>query len=77
VSLEGDTLKIHRGSGETVSVQVKSAAAVSAVKTIKLSEIKPGSFVGTAATTGADEMLSSKARAGAILSSRTKAAATP
>jgi hypothetical protein len=49
VSLDGDTLKVHRRSGETVSIEVKPAVAVSAVRAIKLSEIKPGSFVGTAA----------------------------
>ena len=57
VSLDGDTLKVHRRSGETVSIEVKPAVAVSALKAIKLSEIKPGSFVGTAATTGADGKL--------------------
>jgi hypothetical protein len=57
VSLDGDTLKVHRRSGETVSIEVKPALAVSALKAIKLSEIKPGSFVGTAATTGADGKL--------------------
>jgi hypothetical protein len=54
VSFDGDTLKVHRRSGETVAIEVKPAVAVSAVKTIQLSDIKPGSFVGTAATTGAD-----------------------
>ena len=54
VSFDGDTLKVHRRSGETVSIEVKPAVAVSAVKAIQLSDIKPGSFVGTAATTGAD-----------------------
>jgi hypothetical protein len=57
VSLDGDTLKVHRRSGETVSIEVKPAVAVSAVRAIKLSEIKPGSFVGTAAMTGADGKL--------------------
>jgi hypothetical protein len=57
VSLDGDTLKVHRRSGETVSIDVKPALTVSTVRAIKLSEIKPGSFVGTAAMTGADGKL--------------------
>lgn len=32
VSLDGDTLKVHRPSGETVSIEVKPAVTVSAVK---------------------------------------------
>jgi hypothetical protein len=47
-------LVIHRNSGETVSVTLPSNLTISAVKKIKLSDIKPGSFVGTAATTGVD-----------------------
>ncbi|MGF6740884.1 hypothetical protein [Paraburkholderia atlantica] len=57
VSQNGDTLKIHRRSGDTVSVDVKPDVRVSAVKTMQLSDIKPGTFIGTAATTGADGKL--------------------
>jgi hypothetical protein len=57
VSLNGDTLMVHRRSGDTVSIDVKSTVAVSAVKAMQLSDIKPGSFVGTAATTGTDGKL--------------------
>jgi len=57
VSLDGDTLKVHRRSGDTVSIEVKPAIAVSAVKAIQLSDIKPGTFIGTAATTGTDGKL--------------------
>lgn len=57
MSLDGDILKVHRRSGETVSIEVQPAATVSAVKAIQLSEIKVGSFVGTAAMTGADGKL--------------------
>jgi hypothetical protein len=56
-SLDGDTLKVQRRSGETVAIEVKPAVVISAVKAINLSEIKPGSFVGTAATTGTDGKL--------------------
>jgi hypothetical protein len=57
VSLDGDTLKVQSRGGETVAIEVKPAVAISALKAISLSEIKPGSFVGTAATTGADGKL--------------------
>lgn len=57
VSLDGDTLKVHRRSGDTVSVELKPTVAVSAVKRIQLSDIKPGTFIGTAATTGTDGKL--------------------
>ena len=49
VSLDGDVLKVHRRSGDTVSIELKPAVTVSAVKSMQLSDIKPGSFVGTAA----------------------------
>lgn len=54
VSLTGDTLTVHRRSGDTVKIDVKQDVKVSAVKNINLSDIKPGSFIGTAATTGTD-----------------------
>jgi hypothetical protein len=54
VSLNGDTLVVHRNSGDTVSVALAPNVAVGAVKNIKLSDIKPGSFIGTAAITGQD-----------------------
>jgi hypothetical protein len=57
VSLDGDMLKVHRRSGDTVSIELKPTIAVSAVKTIQLSDIKPGTFIGTAATTGTDGKL--------------------
>jgi hypothetical protein len=57
VSLDGQTLKVHRRAGDAVAIEVKPAVTVSALKAIKLSEIKPGSFVGTAAMTGADGKL--------------------
>ncbi|MFM0004888.1 MULTISPECIES: hypothetical protein [Paraburkholderia] len=57
VSLDGDVLKVHRRSGDTVSIELKPTVTVSAVKAMQLSDIKPGSFVGTAATTGTDGKL--------------------
>jgi hypothetical protein len=57
VSLNGDVLKVHRRSGDTVSIELKPTIAVSAVKRIQLADIKPGTFIGTAATTGTDGKL--------------------
>ena len=54
VSLEGDTLVVHRNSGDTVPIALAPNLIVGAVKNIKLSDIKPGSFIGTAAVTGVD-----------------------
>ena len=57
VALSGDTLTVHRRSGDTVKVALKGDTPVTALKNIKLQDIKPGSFVGTAATTGVDGKL--------------------
>lgn len=57
VSLDGDVLKVHRRSGDTVSIALAANVPVSAVKSMQLSDIKPGTFVGTAATTGTDGKL--------------------
>jgi hypothetical protein len=54
VSISGDTLTVHRRSGDMVTIDMKSDTPVSAVKNIKLSDIQKGSFIGTAATTGTD-----------------------
>jgi hypothetical protein len=51
VSLDGDVLKVHRRSGDTVPIDVKPAVSVSAVKLMQLADIKPGSFVGTTTIT--------------------------
>lgn len=57
VSLSGDTMTVHRKSGDTVKIAVKADTPVTALKNIKLQDIKPGSFVGTAAMTGTDGKL--------------------
>lgn len=57
VALDGDALKVHRRSGQTVSIEVKPAVTVSAVRAINPSGIRPGSVVGTAAMTGANGKL--------------------
>jgi len=52
VSFSGNSLKVHRRSGDTVLINVASSANVNAVKAIQLSDIKPGSYVGAAALPG-------------------------
>ncbi|WP_027796031.1 hypothetical protein [Paraburkholderia acidipaludis] len=60
VSLSGDTLKVHRHSGDTITIEVKASAGLNAVKAIQLSDIKPGSYVGAAAMPGPDGKLTAK-----------------
>jgi hypothetical protein len=60
VSFSGSTLQVHRRSGDTVTVEMKDSTALNAVKAIQLSDIKPGSYVGTAATPGPDGKLTAK-----------------
>ena len=57
VSFSGDALTVHRRSGDTVTITLSDASKVSAVKAIQLSDIKPGSYVGTAAMPGPDGRL--------------------
>ena len=57
VSLRGDVLTVHRHSGDTVSIEVKPDVAVTALKEVKLSDVKVGSYVGTPAVTGPDGKL--------------------
>jgi hypothetical protein len=57
VSLRGDVLTVHRHSGDTVSIEVKPDAAVTALKVVKLSDVKAGSYVGTPAISGPDGKL--------------------
>jgi hypothetical protein len=57
VSFSGETLTVHRKSGDTVSVDVKPDVGVSALKPAKLSDAKVGTYVGTPAITGADGKL--------------------
>ncbi|MGU7810715.1 hypothetical protein [Burkholderia sp. AW49-1] len=60
VSFSGDSLKVHRRSGDTVLINVASSANVNAVKAIQLSDIKPGSYVGAAAMPGENGKLIAK-----------------
>jgi hypothetical protein len=54
VSFVGETLTVHRASGDTVSIDVKPEVGVSAFKPAMLSDAKVGSYVGTPAITGSD-----------------------
>ena len=51
VSYAGGTLTVHRRSGDTVSITLIAGAPISAVRKMTLADIKPGSFIGTAART--------------------------
>jgi len=57
VAASDDTITIHRRSGDTVTVDIKKETPVAALRNIGLADIKPGSFVGTAAMTGTDGKL--------------------
>ncbi|MBN3808646.1 hypothetical protein [Paraburkholderia sp. Ac-20347] len=60
VSFSGNSLKVHRRSGDTVTIDVPESAGVNAVKAIQLADIKPGSYVGAAAMPGPDGKLTAK-----------------
>jgi hypothetical protein len=57
VSLRGDVLTVHRQSGDTVSIEIKPDVAITALKAVKLSDVKVGSYVGTPAIAGPDGKL--------------------
>jgi len=54
VSFKGETLTVHRASGDTVLIDVKPEIGVSSFKPAMLSDAKVGSYVGTPAITGSD-----------------------
>lgn len=60
VSFADSTLKVHRRSGDTVTIDMKESSGINAVKAISLSDIKPGSYVGAAAIPGPDGKLTAK-----------------
>jgi hypothetical protein len=57
ISASDDTITVHRRSGDTVTIDIKKETPVAALRNIALGDIKSGSFVGTAATTGTDGKL--------------------
>jgi hypothetical protein len=60
VSFAGSTLKVHRRSGDTVTIELKDSSRLNAVKAVQLADIKPGSYVGAAATPGPDGKLTAR-----------------
>jgi len=60
VSFSGNTLKVHRRSGDTITIEMKDSTGLNAVKAIQLSDIKAGSYVGAAAMPGPDGKLTAK-----------------
>lgn len=60
VSLNGDTLIVHRTNADNVTIDFKPDVVVGAVKNVKLADIKPGAYVGAASTPGADGKLTAR-----------------
>ncbi len=54
VSFSGETLVVHRKSGDNAKINVKPDVGVSAFKPAKLADAKVGTYVGTPAITGSD-----------------------
>ncbi len=61
VSLRGDILTVHRRSGDTASIELKPEATVSALKQIKLADVKVGTYIGLPATSRADGKMTASA----------------
>jgi hypothetical protein len=51
VSYDAGTLSVHRRSGDIITLSVSAEVPISSVRKMTLADIKPGSFVGTAAKT--------------------------
>ncbi|MDH0747091.1 DUF5666 domain-containing protein [Pseudomonas sp. GD03842] len=56
-AVESDALKIHSNRGEDVQVRLTEKTQVRAVRLAQVSDIKPGSYVGSAAIPQADGTL--------------------
>jgi hypothetical protein len=61
VSLHDDILTVHRRSGDTVSIELKPDLSVSALTSMKLSDVKVGTYVGLPATAGSDGKMTASA----------------
>lgn len=53
-AVSATSITVHRNSGDSVTVDVPQDVRIGAVKKMSLADIKPGSFIGTAAMTGVD-----------------------
>lgn len=56
-AIEGDLLKVHSNKGEDVKVNLTKDTQVRGVTLAQVSEIKPGSYIGSAAVPQADGTL--------------------
>ncbi|MFL1390776.1 DUF5666 domain-containing protein [Pseudomonas tritici] len=56
-AMDGDTMQVKVNSGEDVTVHLTQATQVRAVTLAKIDEIKPGSYIGSAAMPNADGTL--------------------
>ena len=59
-SISGDTMVVHRNSGDDAKIAITKDIPVGAFKNIKLADITKGSFIGTAATTGVDGKMTAR-----------------
>ncbi len=55
--VDGNTLDIKESNGQAAKIQLASNATITSVAKASLSDIKPGSFIGTAATPRTDGTL--------------------
>jgi hypothetical protein len=55
--IDGSTLEISESDGSTAKIRLAENAKIAAVTKASLSDIKPGSFIGTAATPRTDGTL--------------------
>ena len=56
-AIEGDSLKVHSNKGEDLQVNLTQDTQVRGVTLAQVSEIKPGSYIGSAAMPNADGTL--------------------
>ena len=56
-ALDGDSMKVHTTRGEDVTVNLNKDTQVRGVTLAQMSDIKPGSYIGTAAVPGPDGTL--------------------
>jgi hypothetical protein len=61
VSFHDDILTVHRRSGDTVSIELKPDLQVSALTSMKLSDVKAGTYVGLPATADSHGKLTASA----------------
>jgi hypothetical protein len=60
VSINGDALVVHRTNADNVTIALKGDTGFGAVKNFKLSDIKPGTYIGTASMPGPDGKLTAR-----------------